>query len=474
MGDSLLQTLVHPEDLAHTLKTLNRAVALRRRETLEHEYRMRHADGSYRWLRSREVVFSRTPEGKVRQILGMAQDITDSRLAGEALDWSAGQLRDALARNREMADPLRASAQRYNALITASAQVVWRVSGRGETFFVTPAWQELTGQSEEEMQGAGWLDVVHPDDRARAAEIWQKALETRLPYESEFRVRTRDGSFRDFHVRGVPVRAADGSVREWVGTSLDVTEQKRNAEALREARAELRRAGRAMAMGELTATIAHEVNQPLGAVLLNADACLRLLDLSEPDLKEVKEAVQDIVREGTRASQVIGRIRALLRRGPAEREPLDLGEIVRDVTTLLQGEMHSRHVTLEAELALELPPVLGDRVQLQQVVLNLVQNALESMRAIEGRARVLHVSSWEEEPGWVELSVRDTGAGLDPEALTRIFEPFYTTRADGLGLGLSISRKIVEAHGGRLWATSNGDAGATFHFALPVSPPAAS
>jgi PAS domain S-box-containing protein len=468
MGDSLLQSLVHPEDLARTMEALNGAEALAGRETREREYRMRHADGSYRWLRSREVVFTRTPEGRVRQVLGLAQDITQSRAAGEALDQSAEQLRAVLARNREVVGALRTSSRRYRALIAASAQLVWRSTGHGETFFVPSAWQELTGQSQEQMQGMGWLDVVHLEDRARAAQIWQEALRTRTPYQSEFRVRTRDGSYRDLHVRGMPVWAADGRVSEWIGTSEDITERKRNAEALREARAELARAGRAMTMGELTATIAHEVSQPLGAVVSNAAACLQLLDLPDPDLQEVRAAVEDIARDGTRASQVIARIRALLKRGAAEREPLDVSEIMREVTALMQSEVHSRNVTLQADLAMELPPVLGDRVQLQQVVLNLVQNALDAMQGIEGRARVLHVSSRASEPGWVELSVRDTGAGLEPEALKSIFEPFYTTRADGVGLGLSICRKIVEAHGGHLWATPNSDAGVTFHFALPV------
>jgi C4-dicarboxylate-specific signal transduction histidine kinase len=199
----------------------------------------------------------------------------------------------------------------------------------------------------------------------------------------------------------VPIRAADGSVCEWVGTDTDVTEQKRAAEVLRQARAELARASREMTVGEFAASIAHEVNQPLTAVVANAGACRRLLAAPVPDLQEVREAIEEIARDGTRASEVIGRIRSLLQRGPAQREALDLNGLIREVIALMQSEVRARNVSLEIELADEPAPVVGDRVQLRQVVLNLLLNALDAINGVEDRPRELRVASRKAEPGWV-------------------------------------------------------------------------
>jgi C4-dicarboxylate-specific signal transduction histidine kinase len=272
----------------------------------------------------------------------------------------------------------------------------------------------------------------------------------------------------------VAILAADGRVREWVGTHRDVTEQKAAAAALRQARAELAHANRVMTVGELTATIAHEVSQPLAALVANASACQHLLARPQPDLEEVTEAVGDIAREGKRAGDVITRIRALLRRGMPEREELRMDEVLWEILLLMQSELRFRNVSLATEMAVDLPPVLGDRVQLQQVILNLILNALDAMHEVEGRTRLLHIGTRVAEPGWVEIWIRDTGCGLEAEQLPRLFEPFYTTKAEGIGLGLSIAQTISEGHEGRLWATSNGDGGATFHFALPAKGAAAS
>jgi PAS domain S-box-containing protein len=371
-------------------------------------------------------------------------------------------------RRRRAEAALRKSEERYRALVTVSDQVVWCISPAEEPIRGASAWQELTGQTREEMQGAGWLDAVHPDDRAKAASDWERAVQTRAIYESEMRVRACDGSYRDIQTQGVPVMGADGRVREWVGTNRDVTEQKAAAEALRQARTELRLAGRVMMAGELTSTIAHEVNQPLGAVLLNADACLRMLAQPSPDLAEVKRAVEDIADDGKRARQVIERIRALVTRSPAQREPLEVNALVQEVTGLLQGELRARRVSLHLDLAEALPRVLGDRVQLQQAILNLVLNGLDAMGSVTDRPRELRVASRRMGPDWLELEIRDTGIGFDPEDQEQLFDPLYTTKPGGMGMGLSITQAIIDEHGGQLWAMPSADHGATFHFTLPA------
>jgi signal transduction histidine kinase len=242
-----------------------------------------------------------------------------------------------------------------------------------------------------------------------------------------------------------------------------------STEALQEARAELAHVMRLTTLGELTASIAHEVNQPLGAIVINGQACLRLLSRDAPDLEGVREAVECTISDALRASQVIRRILDLLKKAAPEKAPLNLNEALRGVISLAAGELVKNQVLLRTELEADLPPVLGDRVQLQQVVLNLVLNAVEAMSGEGWQPRELQISSHESKPEEVTVAVRDSGAGLGPQGPERVFDAFFTTKPGGLGLGLSISRTIIEAHGGRLWATPNQGQGTTFQFTLPAS-----
>jgi C4-dicarboxylate-specific signal transduction histidine kinase len=243
---------------------------------------------------------------------------------------------------------------------------------------------------------------------------------------------------------------------------------KRAEERSSRLRQQLAHAGRVTMFGELAASIAHEVNQPLGAILGNAAACQLLLASEAPDLEDVRAAMEEIARDGKRAAEVIARIRGLLRKAPAEWVTLAMNDLVREVLLLARGEAVSRHAILETELAAELPPVVGDRVQLQQVILNLILNGLEAMNGVEGRARELSIGTGEAEAGRVRIWVRDTGIGLAEGDAERLFVPFYTTRPEGMGLGLAISRSIIQAHAGRLWATPNAEHGATFYVELPA------
>jgi two-component system, LuxR family, sensor kinase FixL len=250
-------------------------------------------------------------------------------------------------------------------------------------------------------------------------------------------------------------------------TNNDITERKRAEEALHKAQAELAHVTRVATLGEMTASIAHEVNQPLAAVVTNANACLRWLARQSPDLDEARAAVERIVRDGGRASEVIERIRALVKKSPPRQDWLNINDTILEVIALARSEMHTNRVSLHTQLADRLPLVLADRVQLQQVVLNLIVNGIEAMnRSSEGK-RELGISTEGEGSSGVLIAVRDTGVGLNPESLEHLFDPFYTTKPDGMGMGLAISRSIIEAHGGRLWATLNAPCGAVFQFTLP-------
>ena len=249
---------------------------------------------------------------------------------------------------------------------------------------------------------------------------------------------------------------------------VDITERKQTEEELREAQVELAHVTRVMTMGELAASIAHEVNQPLAAIVTNANACLRWLAGESPNLDEARETARHIVRDGNRAGDVIGRIRTLVRKTATEKELLDMNQVIREVVALAEGEVRRNGVALRTELAGDLPLILGDRVELQQVVLNLIMNAIEAMSAIGDRPRDLVIRTQRGEVDQVRVTVQDSGIGLDPQFMGQIFDAFYTTKSQGMGMGLAISRSIIAAHGGRLWAVPNDGPGMTFEFALPV------
>jgi len=246
----------------------------------------------------------------------------------------------------------------------------------------------------------------------------------------------------------------------------EVTERRRAEDALRKAQAELAHLTRVMTMGELAASIAHEVNQPLSAIVNNGSACVRWLAGESPNLAEAREAAQDIIREGNRAGEVITRIRAFLRKTETEKVPIDINQTIRDVVILIRNEAEGKGVPLHMELAADLPAVLGDRVQLQQVILNLVMNGIEAMASVTDRPRELRIWSRQDESDRVLVAVQDSGVGIVGENLEEVFNAFYTTKSQGMGMGLAISRSIIEDHGGQLWAESNDGPGTTFQFTL--------
>jgi C4-dicarboxylate-specific signal transduction histidine kinase len=257
----------------------------------------------------------------------------------------------------------------------------------------------------------------------------------------------------------------DSGSLEFVGAVMDITGRKRAEESLHNAQANLARIARLTTMGELTASIAHEVNQPLAAVVTNANACLRWLDRETPDLDEARDAIRRIIRDGHRGSEVIARIRALLKKEATPKEPLDINELVRETIALTR--VYLQGASLQTDLARERTAVRADRVQLQQVLLNLMVNAMEAMKTVTDRPRILSIQTAEHEGNGVRVAIQDSGTGLDPMKREQLFEAFYTTKPQGMGMGLAISRSIIEGHGGRLWAEPNDGPGATFAFTLP-------
>ncbi len=316
------------------------------------------------------------------------------------------------------------------------------------------------------------LHRTHPDDRALVRQVVDRVSHERKDFDFEHRLLMPNGSAKYLRVVGHPSKDESGSF-EFVGAVIDITERKR-AEAelhqkeasLREAQIELAHVSRVTTMGEMAASIAHEVNQPLAGIVTNANAGLRWLAGDLPNLNEAREAIRRIIRDGNRAGDVVSQMRALFQKARTAKEWLHINEAIEEVVTLTQSEVRKNKVVLRMELAADLPPIMGDRVQLQQVVLNLILNGIEAMNTVENHERAMVIRTQRGEGDEVRIVVRDSGIGLDPLSAERIFEAFHTTKPGGLGMGLSISRSIVESHGGRLWAVSNDGPGATFQFTL--------
>jgi PAS domain S-box-containing protein len=363
-------------------------------------------------------------------------------------------------------DALRRSEDHLRLVIDTIPALVWSKLPDGSADFLNRRFLEYTGLSLKEGLGEGWLKAIYPEDRASSIDEWRAAFAAGKPFEFEARLRRADGQHRWFLLRGLPLHDELGHVVKWYGTTTDIEDRKRAEWALQEVQAELSHVARVTTMGELVAAIAHEVNQPLAAIVTNANFCSRQFASVNSNPDKLREAISEIANDGTRASVVISRIRALLQKSTPERVAVDINRIMQEVTMLLRGELTRNRVSWRTDLDLDLPRVSGDRVQLQQVVINLVMNGIEAMRSLAHRQRELLIKSGRKH-NEVLIQVQDSGEGLNPEQTEHIFEPFFTTKPEGIGMGLSISRSIVESHGGRLWAESGPD-GALFQFTLPI------
>ncbi len=350
----------------------------------------------------------------------------------------------------------------------------WTLKPDGTPDFVNQVWLEFAGQTLDFVRShpAAWMTAIHPEDRETAAKIFWKGVRSGQDFSIETRsLRAQDGTYRWHLQQAVVLRDSEGKVLKFVGTTTDIDEQKRTEEAMRRAQTELAHVSRITTLGEMTASIAHEVNQPLMSVVNNANACLGILSSGSPHLEEVQEALEDIIKGADRASAVISRVRNLSKKMPYENALVDLNDVVSDVMSLAKYETATRQVNIYIHTTGDLLTVRGDRVQLQQVLLNLVVNGMDAMATIEPSKRSVVISGQREFRGevpWCLISVQDEGIGFKPGEADRLFEAFYTTKSEGLGMGLAISRSIIEAHGGQLWVDIEHRPGAKFVFRLPA------
>jgi PAS domain S-box-containing protein len=432
---------VHPEDRAKVDAAFEDSLEKRTPSTVE--YRIVMADGRVKVLEEHWEVFH-DGQGRPTRLIGTCQDIT---------------------RRKRMEEALRESEARFR-LVSDSAPVMIWMSGTDKlcTYFNKP-WLDFAGRSIDQELGNGWTDGVDSEDLQRCLDTYIQAFDRREAFRMEYRLRRHDGEYRWVSDIGVPRFNPDGSFAGYIGSCIDITEQKRAEEQLRHAQEDLARVTRVVAMGELAAAIAHEVNQPLTAIVTNANFSLRQLEDAIPHPGELRAAITEIVSDGTRASAVISRIRGLLAKATPRTTDLDINQIIQEVNILMHNEFTRNHVLLRTDLAADLPLVPGDAVELQQVLINLIMNAIEALRtSTDGRREILIRSA--QNPDGVLIQVQDSGPGIAPEVADRIFEPFFTTKPEGIGMGLAISRSIVESHGGNLWAESSYN-GALIQFTLP-------
>jgi PAS domain S-box-containing protein len=411
----------------------------------EVEARLCRADGDYRWFLFRGSPI-RDESGTIVRWCGTNTDIHDRRRVEEEV------------RARELDARL---------ILDGIPGFVCALAATGEIEVANRRVLEYFGKSLEELQcWRSSIDVAHRDDLARDVATWRHAMQTGEPYELEHRLRRADGVYRWFALSVRPLRDAEGSIVRWLSLSTDIDDRKAAEEDVRHAQARLARAGQVATIGEMAASIAHEVNQPLTAIVANGHACLRWLSAQPPSLTAAREAAERIVRDGKDAGDVVRRVRALFKRAGVEKATLDVNDVIKEVLWLLQGEAARRRITVQAELEPALPLVWADRVQLQQLILNLLINGLEATECGADQSGKLLVRSGRHDDHEAVIEIRDYGIGLeDPE---KIFDAFFTTKPNGMGMGLAICRSIVDAHGGRLWAARPDGRGTTFCFTLPL------
>ena len=412
-------------------------------------------NGQLRWIVGRgHVEFN--GNGQPVRMRGAALDITKRKQAEEQLRMSEATLRE--------------SKERIDLATKAAGLVVWTWNIPRDEVWLSNKDRALFGFSQGEKLTAERIrSVVHPEDRQLVRELRENALRTGEEIETQYRVLLPDGKVRWVTRRGRVEFDADGKPFKERGVLMDITERRQAELEAERQRNELAHLSRVTTLGELSGSLAHELNLPLTAILSNAQAAQRILANGDADLGEVLEILNDIVSEDKRAGEVIRRLRLLLKKGEVQQHSLRINKVVRDVLKLIRSDLINQKVTVDIELARNLPTVTGDPIQLQQVLLNLVVNACDAMTACATPERRLLIRTGiENGSSAVIVSVTDRGGSIPEEKIEQIFEPFFTTKAKGMGLGLSVCRTIIAAHRGKLWATNNADRGATFHFSLPT------
>jgi PAS domain S-box-containing protein len=434
---------IHPDDLNGLIAWLRRMIASD--QPAESEGRLRRFDGEYRWFLFRTNPL-RDESGKTLKWYGTKTDIDDLKRAEEELRRSQAFI---------------AEGQRLARLGSFS----WRVES-GEIMWSDQLYRIF------EFEPGGLVTLerigsrVHPEDISLLGDMIERAQRAASDLEYEHRLLMPNRSVKYLHLVAHRTQATDRRL-EYIGAVQDVTERRLAEEALSQARSDLAHVTRVTSLGVLTASIAHEVSQPLSGIITNAGTCLRMLAADPPNVEGARETAKRTIRDGNRASELITRLRALFSKKESATEPVDLNDAAQEVIALTLTELRRNRVILRPEFADDLPVVTGDRVQLQQVILNLLKNASDAMRGVNDRPRELKIRTERGTDDEVRLTVQDAGVGLDPQAVDRLFQAFYTTKNDGMGIGLSVSRSIIERHHGRLWAEPNDGPGATFSFSIP-------
>jgi PAS domain S-box-containing protein len=435
--------LVHPDDLDALLR--NKRSCNEKGISYENIYRFRRADGQYRWFQVR-VESLRDQDGRVAHWYGLFADIDDQKRVEEALRKTEHNLRQ---------------------IIEAIPAFVLRASPSGALDYMNQRMVEYTGKTLLDLgEWGGFRKLVHPDDHDAALRKWRSCVEKEVSFESIYRLRQADGQYRWFQVRMEPLRDQDGRVAHWYGLQIDIDDRKKTEDMLRTTRARLARATQIATVAELSATIAHEINQPLSAIVVNAHALSKWLRNEPPELERAQLIAERIIRDGNSASEVVRSIRSLFKEATPTKESLDINQVITDVVALECDELRKKGITIKIDLEKHLALTLGDPIQIRQVISNLVQNAVDAMESVSERSKLLSICSRGDGAN-ILVDVRDQGSGL--ESVEKVFEPFFTTKEKGMGMGLAICRSIIEAHDGDLSATTSTE-GTTFSITLPVYP----
>jgi PAS domain S-box-containing protein len=433
----------HPEDLPRIVELFTRAIASG--DPFEFEVRARRFDGVYRWFQSRGFPL-RDPNGRIVRWYNLLIDVDERKRAEEELRLSEAFLSEAQQLSRVGSFSWQ----------VATDEIMWS--------------EQLYRIFEIERAVPVTFEViatrVHPEDLPTFKDQIERSRRDGSDVQLEIRLQMPDRTIKHVHV--VAHRRGDRGRLEYIGAVQDVTQRRLSEGALAKVRSELASVARVTSLGVLTASIAHEVNQPLAGIITNASTCVRMLGANPPDVDGARETARRTIRDGNRASDVITRLRALFGKREFSLESLDLNEATREVIALSLSDLQRHRVVLQSDLANDLPVITGDRIQLQQVILNLLRNASDAMVDVHERPRLLTITTEREDGNRVRLSVRDAGKGLPPESVDSLFDAFYTTKSGGMGIGLFVSRSIVERHQGRLWAEPNDGPGATFSFSIPL------
>jgi PAS domain S-box-containing protein len=433
---------IHSEDQERVTRAL--AKAREGKGDFESVHRRMLPDGRIIWLAARgRVEFD--PSHKPLRVRGVSMDITARREAEERARESEG---------------------RFLLIANSTPVMMWATGPDKSCTFCNQAWLDFTGRPLERQLGRGWAESLHPEDRAGCIKTYSEAFDARQPFTQEYRVRRHDGQYRWVSDHGVPLYDSQQNFLGFIGSCVDITEQKYAEEEALRTREELAHVSRVSTLVELGGALAHELNQPLTAILSNAQAAIRFLDSEPAKLGELREILKDIAEEDRRAGEVIVRMRAMLKKENAQMAPEDVNEIVCEVLSMLRSELLIRKVPSITHLAPQLPRVIGDRVRLQQVLMNLIVNACDAMADELPPQRNVTIETEDTRDGFVQVSVSDRGSGFPVKDSAEMFEAFRTTKPNGLGLGLVICRSIIESHGGQLSVTNNNSRGATVRFTV--------